>query len=81
MPTCHLSSTKEPSKVASVSPGGTHEITIHPFIEICKSSHTLSISKRLVLSSSTSEPILIHGDPFFHFLPRVCAYASVKRLS
>ena len=33
--------------------------------------HTLSISKRPVLSSSKPEPILIHGDPFFHFLPRV----------
>jgi hypothetical protein len=75
MPTYHLLSTKEPSKVVRVSPRGTHEITIHPFNEICKSPHTPSIPKRLVLSSSTPEPILIHGDPFFHFLPRVYALA------
>jgi hypothetical protein len=74
MPTYHLSSTREPLKVVRVSPGEAHEITIHPFIEICKSPHTPSIPKRLVLASSTPEPILIHCDPFFHFLPP-CVYA------
>ena len=65
--------------VDGLSLGGAHDVTIHPFIEICKSPHTLSFPTRLVLSLSTSEPVLIHGDPYFHFLPRVCT--GVERLS
>ena len=74
MPTYHLSSTQDDQRSEVCHRGLAHEIAIHPFVEICKSPQTTSNPKRLVLSSSTPEPVLIHGDPFFHFLPRVCIH-------